>query len=200
MGPGRHPPAEVDSWTRSGRSKMRMRLPVHVWAMLSRGSEAESCVLEQAAEDERRVRGVSVRERWREFDGERCWRWRHEDGSPRTQWREWLMRRMVWVNVGSQWHGEWTWQEFDNEHWEGGIIHRWRDMGREVQPGTAPNNGGNIPQEILLWVVQSRDPRDWVSASVDLQHYAFTHLIVERPPRCWPHMPRMARDLRADTL
>ena len=41
IGPGRHPPSEVGVGLIT--TKMRMRLPVHVWAMLSRGKEAESC-------------------------------------------------------------------------------------------------------------------------------------------------------------
>ena len=65
-GPGGHPPSEVDSETRSGRVEIRMRLPVHVWAMLSCGREAESCEVEPVVEDYKGVEGIGTRERWRE--------------------------------------------------------------------------------------------------------------------------------------
>lgn len=45
MGSGRHPPSEVTVYSK--RVAMQPRLPVHVWAMLSRGQEAESVEIEQ---------------------------------------------------------------------------------------------------------------------------------------------------------
>ena len=59
MGPGRHPPSEVEG-KRGGRVKMQMRLPLHVWAVLSCGREAESRDVEESDSEE----GVVFRVRW----------------------------------------------------------------------------------------------------------------------------------------
>ena len=161
MGPGLHPPSELNCKTRSGRSKTRMRLPLHVWATLSRGREAESCEFEQVVDDGRNADGVYVRARWREFDGERCWKRRRRDGSPRLVWTEYVVQRMVWLKVDGRWHGEWSWEEYDrDEEWVGETNDRWCDMDPLV---VLLHRFGDIPQEVLIHMMQALS---WVCAFI----------------------------------
>ena len=148
---------------------MRMRLPVHVWAMLSRGKEAESCEGKRAVRWADRVNeGFSERKRWREFDGERHWKWQGVDGAPCARfWTVSVMRRMVWARRDGRWYGRWVWEEYmSDEDWakEGPTTsapleynYWWLNMGGVAHQIT----GGHIPQEVLLHVL-SLSHVDWV--------------------------------------
>ena len=144
---------------------MEMLLPAHLWAIVSCGREAESCEIEQVVEDNGPVEGVYVLERWREHDGERCWRWTDMDGMPCARlWRAYFVRRMVWQEIDGRWYGEWTWRTYErDDEWDEdgpglGIKRRWRDMGKlGDQSLTGMQAGGIMPQEVLICMLKDFD-------------------------------------------
>ena len=98
-----------------------MKLPVHVWAMLSHGREAESCNVSEWPE------AHGFRMRWREYDGERGWTLPDRKGyTPDRFWQESLVQRIMWTKRDGQWYGEWTnWEIYIPNGYDG-----WR--GREA--------------------------------------------------------------------
>ena len=179
----RYPPSEVASDTLSRNSKMRMRLPAHVWATLSCGLEAESCEVEQFFWWRNRIEGVRVRQRWREYDGSYRLNQTNLDDAHRA-WQEYVMRRTVWIRRDGQWHGEVVWEAYNRE--EECVMdtilevnRRWRDMGDVRQYPTVPSPGGNVPQEVLLCMLKEFN---WVCVFV---HSGVAHLIKScRRDRC----------------
>ena len=182
MGTGRHPPSEVESKTASGRSRMQRKFTASVWAMLSVGLEAESEEWERAF-DLGAVEGVCLRERWRNYDGERRWRWTDKDGTPCARsWRLWLVQRMVGMRRGGQWRGEWVWEAYDRDReWNEGLWlsanRRWLDMGNVHQSATAPGRGVDVPVEVLRYMLEAFD---WVCAALSLTTQGSHFLISDR--------------------
>lgn len=101
MESGRYPPSEVHIKDPERRVAMETRLPVHLWAVLSRGREADSVKIELVVTSLYHVivNGVGRRERWRECDGERDWERRGEEG-PRERCTVYFVQRMAWVKRG----------------------------------------------------------------------------------------------------
>ena len=124
-----------------------MKLPVHIWAMLSHGREAESCNVSEWPE------AHGFRMRWREYDGERGWTLPDRKGyTPDRFWQESLVQRIMWTKRDGQWYGEWTnWEIYIPDGYDGwrGRDNRWQRDRRRLL-----NNGGTIPQEILLLMVR----------------------------------------------
>ena len=130
---------------------MRMRLPVHVWGILTRGREAESVQIEQVSDAEYQCEGIGFRERWREYDGEQCWPWRtKEDGDPTVrEWTEFFVARMMWTRISGVWYGEWMWEEHDR-------------YAEPRYPGFQEGAERGVPQELLLILIESLA---WVRSS-----------------------------------
>ena len=133
---------------------MQMRMPVHVWAMLSRGKEAESIFIDQdVGHKGRRVEGVGFRERWREWDGERHWKWRDKEGVQRArQSAECVVRRMAWVKKDGVWRPRrWEWEPYNRrKEWDNVLLRRY--IATPFALSEMP--WAFTPQEILLRVVQ----------------------------------------------
>lgn len=156
MGSGRHPPSEIYSKWFGRRIAMQARSPVHVWAMLSRGREAEVVEVEQVGPSSSGsiVKGVGRCERWRECDGERDWE-RKGMGGPRQQWTAYLVQRMRWVRRDGVLQGEWEWEEYDRDK-------EWDDSLDPDRPRDERNTSlfrssalvGSVPQEVLLGMVR----------------------------------------------
>ena len=120
-------------------------MPVHVWAMLSRGREAESVETLQESMFEN-LKGLRFRERRREYDGERHWNGIGYDGDPEPcRWEEWWVRRMVWKKRDGVWRGEWKWEEYDREK-------EWALWDSGANPSLVATQvpWHDAPQEILL--------------------------------------------------
>ena len=177
MGPEKHPPSEGDIDTFGERPKMRMRFPVHLWAMLSRGREAESLTIEQLVQRGEQVEGVYVCMRWREFDGECLWDWRDDDGEtliPKPlSWSEFFVRRIVWVSRGGRWYGVWTLEEYHREEEWTGYSHRWSSIGQDWNQNMAVPAWGHLPQEVLLRMVERYG---WVGAITSYVKSGLNHL------------------------
>ena len=117
-------------------------MPVHVWAMLVRGREAESVEILQS----RFKNGLHFRERWREYDGEQRWKLGIFDKGPMPRRRkEWWVRRMVWEKRDGVWRGEWEWRE--HERWK-----EWALWHRGAYPSLIATQAPwhDVPQEVLL--------------------------------------------------
>lgn len=110
MRSSRRPPSEVYSKERERHVALQMRMPVHVWAMLSQGREAESVEIEQVVDRQgEKVKGVECRIRcqWRERDGQLDWERGDREGETQArQWKEWVVQRMVWVRKDGVWRGK----------------------------------------------------------------------------------------------
>ena len=125
-----------------------MKFPVHIWAILPHGKEAESCEAERPYNGQVDVRGIVFRERWREYDGQRRWTSFEAYGIPcAMRWRESFVQRMVWVKTDGWWYGRWAWQTHDDGQREGfdthdGPLYAMSDAGRD------------IPQEVMLGMLQ----------------------------------------------
>lgn len=150
IGSGQHPPSEIYHEWYDRRIAMQMRTPVHVWAMLSRGREAQAANVYWGDQS---VKGVDCCERWQEWDGEGHWKWRDRGSRcpEARQWTQWRVRRMVWVRRDGVWRGEWDWEEYDRENeWFG--RHRRRDeKNRSLTASRTP--WGAVPLEVLLGMV-----------------------------------------------
>lgn len=152
MGSSRHPPSVVTIKIIEGPSAlgvaMEMRLPVHLWAILSRGREAETAEVSRIAW---RAEGdASDRERWQEWDGEQHWKWRDEEGRPQARKRTvYVVQRMQWARIDGVWRGKWWGEEYDRvderEYWERRYV--------PLIASSAP--WGSVPQEVLLIVVHA---------------------------------------------
>lgn len=159
---------------------MRLRLPVHIWAMLSVGREAESVKLYSP------TTGIRMCQRWREHDGERHDSWRTPwDGEPSPRmWREEFWLRWRWTRTGGVWRGEWA----------------WRNIWQTRRPSTSfvmtiPDNGAAIPQKILLLMIRFCGVRFTVNHTVRSLLNMRTGKIAMA--RCVPSVSRMVRDLRS---
>ena len=146
---------------------MVMRLPIDVWAMLVRGHEAESEEVEQVVGNGHEIKGVGLIQRWREYDGERCWPWRgppYHDHEPEESRTQYVVQRMQWKRRAGKWYGEWVWESYDRSiQWE-----QWYDAGESPSflyswlpdyPALAigainSESGGTVPQEVLLGLVR----------------------------------------------
>lgn len=151
---GRHPPSEVYSQESERRVAMQMRLPKHVWAMISRGREAESVEIQQAVLYDWTVKGVGVRDRWQEDDGGHYWDWGDEEETPQPRrWTEWYVRRMKWITRDSAWHGEWYWESYDRDN-EWDID--WKQRRNMLNWSLSSTNAqwSSVPQEVLLGMVR----------------------------------------------
>ena len=143
---------------------MQMRLPVHVWAMLTRGREAVGSITFYS--------GPTERVRWREYDGERCWK-SSSDGIPYAAIsKNSVTLRIVWMRLNGRWHLE-LWEGCVDEEWSLSwtceVGRRVHDMGEVSRRFTAvPSPGGCIPQEILLHMLQQFD-RVCTATSFDTQ-------------------------------
>ena len=58
---------------------------------------------------------------------------------------------MVWIRRGGRWYGEWIWEDCDQRGWHH-MVKRWNRSNAVWFTGM-----GNIPQEVLLNVVQLLD-------------------------------------------
>ena len=162
MGTGRHPPSEVKSKMVGGRSRMQMRFPVSVLAMLSVGLEVEFM--------ERRCAGVRFHVRWQNYDGERHWKWTNFEGTPCARsWQTYVVQRMVWARRDdpSRWHGGWVWEAYDRD-WEWdehghGTNRYWLDMGNVSHSAPVPSRGVDVPVEVLRYMLEGFH---WVCAAI----------------------------------
>ena len=147
MGSGRHPPSEVYGWECDCEVAMEMKLPVHIWAMLSHGREAESAI-ELVKSRGVTEKGIGCRERWREHDGERHEEWRDGDGElGARRWREWYAQQMVWEKKDGAWRPRgWIWEEYDRD--------KDRDEMKSLGSRASDALWAVIPQEVLLLTLQ----------------------------------------------
>ena len=148
---GRNPPKEIKSEIGSGRLIMHMRLPVHLWAILCCGREAEAIEAEVACNGDP-VKGLGIRRRWREYDEDLH---REYDAivEPFT-WtstrREYVMQRMRWVKRDGLWQGAWTW----DFQYPGDIECRNDPLSESSHALQQPSAGPFIPVEILCCVAE----------------------------------------------